>query len=663
MDLSVFVPRSQRVLVLALMVGTSLALWTRAPDTFGLPKATILWIGAIALLGLELVRAVWSRELAVPRSPWALALGAFVVAVIVTTLASPHLALSIVGEYTRYTGLLSYLAVAVTALVVLRTFDVDEAAFALRTLAALAGVVATYGVLQWLKTDPIDWPGVSDGVAIGTLGNTDLFAGFVGIGTAAAAWTALSGTNSRRVRWAACLAALVALVGTVASRSFQGPAAAVPGLLFVVGVWATTDDGVAARGRIATRLGAGRTALRAVAGVIVAAGAVAAVVFMRSALRNGLVERGDFWRAALNMFRDRPVTGVGFDTYGQHFLAERPVGHAARFLFTQAESAHSVPLNLLAGGGALVALAWLALVVLTAWALVKGLRRLDGEERLLLGGLGGAWIAYLVQASVSFDVPELLLLHGILAASIVAVGAPSRWWRLGLPGQPPHVRGRGPRATLVAAPSTWVVAGVLSVVGLVGAWLVTRPLRADLDSGRAAREAKAAHADPALSSVEDATGLARWQGRYWLQRAQLSEAAQAVFDATDFAEEAARREPGSSQYALLAGRLNMKYRDDAHAARWFRAAVERDPNNPEVLGEVAAFEAKTDPVRARIHAEHAVAVAPNDYVAWYGMGAVEEADGDRAAALKAYERSFSIATNYPPTAAALARLRDGVADG
>jgi O-antigen ligase len=86
------------------------------------------------------------------------------------------------------------------------------------------------------------------------------------------------------------------------------------------------------------------------------------------------------------MWREDPVLGVRLDTFGPFWHTQRSAESvqalgAERF----PDAADSVPLQLLATGGLVLALAYLAFVVLAAAGLVGGLRRLRGEERLLLG--------------------------------------------------------------------------------------------------------------------------------------------------------------------------------------------------------------------------------------------------------------------------------------
>jgi O-antigen ligase len=116
------------------------------------------------------------------------------------------------------------------------------------------------------------------------------------------------------------------------------------------------------------------------------------------------------------MLGDRPLFGFGLASFEGWFYAYRPVAVAVADGFRRSTDApHSVPLEMLASGGLLLGLAYLALVGVTGWALIRGLRHRAGVERVLLAGLGGAWLAYQVQSLVSIDVPPIAVLHYALA--------------------------------------------------------------------------------------------------------------------------------------------------------------------------------------------------------------------------------------------------------
>src|SRR5205085_11509631 len=133
--------------------------------------------------------------------------------------------------------------------------------------------------------------------------------------------------------------------------------------------------------------------------------------------------RKDYWSAAWHMFGSSPIAGKGLDRYAAYFRIYQPKGFGLRYPvgFTN-NAAHSVPLHMLATGGVILGLGYLAFVVVVSASLVRGLASSDGTQRLLVGGLGGAWVAYVVQSSVSIDVVPIALVGWLLAGATVLLG-------------------------------------------------------------------------------------------------------------------------------------------------------------------------------------------------------------------------------------------------
>jgi tetratricopeptide (TPR) repeat protein len=124
---------------------------------------------------------------------------------------------------------------------------------------------------------------------------------------------------------------------------------------------------------------------------------------------NSVGVRWNYWRAAAGMTADRPLTGMGLDQYGTWYASYKPMeGWAVR-------RAHSLPLQLLADGGVLLLVGFVA-----AWGVIlaSGRRRdpLPPEpaapddasgsapaRQLYWAGLLAAGAAYLLLLSPVFD--------------------------------------------------------------------------------------------------------------------------------------------------------------------------------------------------------------------------------------------------------------------
>lgn len=550
--------------VVSLVTLVPTLLWRPGVDIFALPKATLIWLGAFALLVVALMQASMDGSWRLPRSPWSRVLAAFGLALALATIASPLRALSVWGEFERYSGLLTYLS-AISIAAAVATFDTHQIRWLLRW-AVIGGVVPLlYGVVQWADLDPWNWTDFGFGGVFSTFGNSNLFAGYAAIVTPIAVWVAVDARGNRRWQALALLVAAAGAVGCFAARSFQGPVALAAGL-----------------GVLALYLllpGRGRRPVVAAAAVVVLA-ITAGAVFFRGSIDAGLLERRYFWQAAATMIQDEPILGVGLDGYGQYFLRDRPSGHAVEFGDAVAEAPHNVVLTLAVGGGLLLGVAYLAVLVVAAVAGLRLLRSRDRDVRWLAVGLIAGWTGYLVQSTVSLDVPSHVLMNWTLMGGLVAL----------VRRTPEKPRGSFSGAT---APR-WAAVTAAVLVGVVGLAMLTRPLRADLQAGAGYRLASAGQVDGGLRSLRSAIDLAPWRSRYWLLETAVLEGIRAYEEALPVAVEAAEREPGSSEYAVFVARLANQVGNQGLAEKWYREALLRNPHSTAVLNEAATWASAHD---------------------------------------------------------------------
>jgi putative inorganic carbon (HCO3(-)) transporter len=139
--------------------------------------------------------------------------------------------------------------------------------------------------------------------------------------------------------------------------------------------------------------------------------------------RPEIATRLDFWDAALAMFQQNPVLGVGLNSFDVAYVELEQTGRS--FLpgsgLAPPETAHNLYLNTLAEQG-LVGIAALFLLILAAGRMILALRR-SSDPRIRGFGLGmlGAGIALLV--SNLFDVTFVDPKTSMLAWTVLGVGA------------------------------------------------------------------------------------------------------------------------------------------------------------------------------------------------------------------------------------------------
>ncbi|HEU4976451.1 MAG TPA: O-antigen ligase family protein [Baekduia sp.] len=307
--------------------------------------------------------------------------------------------------------------------------------------------------------------------------------------------------------------------------------------------------------------------------------------------------RYDFFRVALDEFRDHPVAGVGVDNFGQDYLArgrsyETPAYPHDLALRTLAQTGLVGALLLAGAFGAALAAGWRAMrtdrlaaavaggaVVAFSYWVVHGMTDwfwewagLGAPAFVLLGLACG--LAPRARRAPGHDDPP--------AAAIAAVDP-------GEPGEPapvlPRMAGGGPEADAEASPRrrmpAVVPAVITGVVAVAGALAIAGP---------------------------------------WLAEREMEHAA-AIFDEQPLAayerlDRAARLDPLSDRPALLEGSIAVRYGDLPRAEAAFRDALSDSPRDQYATLELGAIQSARGARGAAVATlRRAVALAPRDDLA------------------------------------------------
>src|SRR5680860_836272 len=656
----------QRRLLAGGLVVVALGFWRATYDVFNTFKATVI---ALALLGICVagaLRVARTRRLRVPASPavWG-PLALFALALVVATGVSATPWLSFFGRAGRHTGLAMYLIYVGLLLAALRLHREHSPAYLLKALLAVALPIVGYGLLQAAGVEPYGWKAIEGGPAVfSTFGNANFYASWVGIIVPIATWAALTGTLSSPWRALGAVMAPLGLLGAYLSDSLPGPVIGITGAALVLAVWVLDNPRVAPpRKRALLGGGAGLLLLGALAFAL----GVGPLGELRASALRSLATRTPKWATALAMWQDQPLFGVGLNTFGDYFYRYRPASLAAETgLARSTDTPHNVFLDMLSGGGLLLAVAYVAVTVLVLIALVRGLRQLRGEERLLLAGIGGAWIAYQLQSLVSINVPPLAASGWVLGGLLLALGWAPTVREITLPGARmatgrPGAGKKGKRKRLKPAdrlvPLHPGIAAAIVALGLGAIWGILLPLRADLKLGAATQAETRGNSSLAEASLRDATAIAFWEARYPARLGGLMTSVQKPEEALAAHQQAAAREPGGVAHWINIGRVATTLDDHGTAAKAFERLLQVDPTTPETLQEVASYRAnRQDYAAAEELMERAVSVSTDSPELWTQLGNIRARNGDTEAARAAYERALELDPDAEEAGQALERL-------
>ncbi len=396
-------PDARRILLLVAIVGVPVIFVRSGIDPFNVPKVALLITVVVltaALRGAEWLQGLGPSPLMRAWRPAA----ALAAPLLLSWIFSSQKSWALFGLFGRFQGLIPYLLVLLLALLAAEAFE-GKPEWAAWGVAAAATFVGGYALLQVVEADPFTWDAFGAPTkAISSLGNPNFTGGFLGMALPLFAGLAVFPHPRRKL---ARQLAVVAVAGWVMARSQGGYAGGVAGLAVTGGLLLSKRWGWT---RILGLLAAG-----SIAAIVVAVGFIGAAKPGLPFIPSTVELRGEWWTSAIEMGLDSPLVGRGPNMYGLEGVGYRTVDDARQLGFDFTDDPHSVPFTLFANTGLL----GLAGFVFIAWWVVTRISRVAAND-VVSAALGGALVAYLIQALVSIDEISLRVTFWALLGAFVA---------------------------------------------------------------------------------------------------------------------------------------------------------------------------------------------------------------------------------------------------
>jgi len=392
-------------------VFTTITIWTKLEDPINLPKMFVLVLFAAIALGLALPALLGAHKIPSNNERIGLGLiGLFAIVLLVSTVATDVKYTAIFGEFHRNNGFLSYLAMIILMAVASLVFSL-KSTNRFFTFFAFAGLLLSfYGILQGIGADPVGWK-IDYNPFITTLGNPNFTSGFLGLSGIAILYLALD-AKERKYQVIYGVGLLADLYILWRSASIQGVFSFLIGatVIILVKLWL-----------INKRYGLLGLAAAAIAGVPVAL-AVLNIGPLASKLYQGtLRNRFDYWNAAIGMFKDHPIFGVGIDRFGEYYREYAVQNQVVQGQIT--DNAHSIFLQLLATGGLMLFIPYLLLALFITFIGLKSLIKFQGEDKLKVGALFGIWLGTIALNIVTVDSLGVGVWFWITGGVLIAVSS------------------------------------------------------------------------------------------------------------------------------------------------------------------------------------------------------------------------------------------------
>jgi O-antigen ligase len=426
---------------------TTLAMWTQLEDPINLPKMFILVLSGAAVLGLVLPALFTFRKLAIKNQKVGLILiGLFSIGLLVSAGATDVKYTAIFGEYHRNNGALSYLAMLVLMLGSAIAFNLKSSSKFFISFAFTGIIVAVYGTLQAMGLDPVSWV-IQYNPIVTTLGNPNFTSGFLGLsGIALLMSILISKNNNLKALYVAGL--LLDVFILFKSGSIQGVMGLAIGasVIVVTKFWITNVR----HGKIAAI-----TVILLSAPIFLALmniGPLASKIYQGT-----LMNRFDYWSAALSMFRDHPIFGVGIDRFGEYYREYALQNQVVQGQIT--DNAHSIYLQLLATGGLVTFIPYLLLVAFITFIGISALLKSTDQEKLFISGVLGIWLATIAINLVTVDSLGVGVWFWITGGVLISISSPHLNIKI-------DVKTKS-KTTTEEFPSGYLAAAILSILALM----------------------------------------------------------------------------------------------------------------------------------------------------------------------------------------------------
>ena len=370
---------------------TTLAIWTKLEDPINLPKMFVLALFAAIVLGLSLPALLSARKTSSKSQRIGFVLvGLFLIGLLISTIATDVKYTAIFGEFHRNNGFVSYFAMIILLVASTLVFKIESANKYFHFFAVAGMLLTFYGLLQGADLDPVGWV-IDYNPYITTLGNPNFTSALLGLAGIAILYLLLE-TKDRKPQVLFAASLFADLYVLFKSGSIQGLFGFAIGatVLLLTKTW-IFNKRFGQIGLIAAGLAATPIAL-----ALVNIGPWASQLY-QGTLRNRL----DYWNAAVGMFRDHPILGVGIDRFGEHYRQYAVQNQVVQGQVT--DNAHSVYMQILATGGLVSFLPYAILVFFITVAGFRALLRSENSQKLKIAGVFGIWLGTVAINIVTVD--------------------------------------------------------------------------------------------------------------------------------------------------------------------------------------------------------------------------------------------------------------------
>ncbi len=431
-------------------------------------------IGGVAFAAIAAALYGGFKLIWISSKSWLIALVLFLIFSISSVINSHGpLTQNLYGSYGRNNGFILYLSLLFIALAasLLRA----QSSFRLVIFGLFAAGIINVAYSLWviLFGDFIPWTNPYGNI-LGTFGNPNFVGAFLGIFASAVVAFAVGKEVTWKWRGLAALVFLITVYEIINSNAIQGRVVVAAGVS-IIGFYLIRSY---FKGWTITSLYSLGITIGAIFSLL---GALQIGPLTKYIYKRSVSLRGEYWDAGWNIGSSHPLTGVGFDTYGDWYRRER---NASALISpgpnTTTNTAHNVPLDIFAFGGWPLFISYLTILLLAGVALVRVTLRSRGYDAVFVT-IAVAWFCYQLQSVISINQIGLAIWGWLLSGALIAYERSTRI-SIGnetVANQKPKNRGRQVAKSINREQiiSPLFVATIGMVIGLI---ITLPPLSADI---------------------------------------------------------------------------------------------------------------------------------------------------------------------------------------
>jgi O-antigen ligase len=387
-------------------------------DPFNIPKLILLLLIAGWIFG-HLINSYRETPIRFRSTDfYSLALsGVFLTTMFVSSLLTDVRFIAFFGDTQRKNGFLTYLSLVILFLFASRTLEYKFSVRIYKVAIINGLIISVYGLMQISGKDFVQWNNPYNAI-IGTVGNPNFASAVMAILSILSLSSLLISQISIFYKGLAVLVFITSQVAIVLSQSRQGLVTLAFAILFYISTYFYINF---------RKLGLLTISVSILLSGLAIIGMLQKGPFAPLLYKESVSVRGFYWRAGVEMVKDKPFTGIGIDRYGAYFKEFREVSYPLRYGFDlTSTNAHNTVIQLFATGGIFVGLSYLVILGYIFKTGLRTVRNSKSDQQKIALGLLSAWVGFQAQSFISIDNIGISVWGWLLGGSILGVSRSSK---------------------------------------------------------------------------------------------------------------------------------------------------------------------------------------------------------------------------------------------